>query len=247
MSITPSSYQFKNVAILTRNIEFENSRLMETASLDNLTLSENNVRHIIFELNNDKPDYPRIARETHQLLYRLMIESIKSSHNYFTLIQDQDYPGPFKNEDSEGNITYWKGEKIKSCKKAWCYVHAKQEDFDIAVEKAKKKKKKKDSNDRIIIFYTALAFVQAPFVMKQLVHSKTLKIEVEDIRTLEWLHEFRNTYEHFLTNYTYKCSIEKLKNASRTALDISTKLIECGNIIPYRKTTIYEDIKSIAV
>ena len=177
---------------------------METVSLDNLTLSENNIRHIKFELYNDAPDYPRIARETHQLLYRLMIESIKSSHNYFSTIQDRQYPGPFKNEDSAGNIIYWKGEKIDGCQNAWHYVPAKKKEFDDAVEKAKKKKRKNDDyNDRVIIFYTALAFVQAPFVMKQLMHSKTLKIETDDIKKLEWLHGFRNTYEHFLTCLLY--------------------------------------------
>ena len=44
--------------------------------IDNIALIENGLIHIRFEMSRDKISYFRIARESHLILYRSMIEAL---------------------------------------------------------------------------------------------------------------------------------------------------------------------------
>src|SRR6266571_1300264 len=46
---------------------------------DNLQLIENGLLHVAFELGRDEPSYFRLARESHLILYRAMIETLRGS------------------------------------------------------------------------------------------------------------------------------------------------------------------------
>ena len=49
--------------------------------ITNLSLVENGLLHIQFELGRSAPSYFRVAREAHLLFYRSMIERLRGSAN----------------------------------------------------------------------------------------------------------------------------------------------------------------------
>ena len=54
---------------------------MKLETIDNPSLIKNNIEHIEFELIKSKPSFFRIARESHQMLYRSMVEVLCGSAN----------------------------------------------------------------------------------------------------------------------------------------------------------------------
>jgi len=53
----------------------------EYEEIDNIKLIRDNLRHISCELDSDEPSPMRLAKECHQLLSRMMVESLRGTAN----------------------------------------------------------------------------------------------------------------------------------------------------------------------
>lgn len=202
------------------NVQYDN--------IDNISLTENGLLHIEFELEREKPSFFRIARESHQVLYRSMVEALdcgdkfaitgcsnkKEIHRYKIGSQ------PWKEETPE---------KVKGCVKAWRYSSPINCDPP-----------KTESNDEYEIkleyflerFFTLLARIQSEGFMRRFVNSKQICVSDENMKLLENLHiQIRNNYEHFYPCHS-SCLITDLIQMSYCALRLSRRvLFESGNVL----------------
>jgi hypothetical protein len=203
---------------------------METIDkIDNLSLIENSLLHMRFELERESPSYFRLAREAHLLLYRTMIETLKEPANLAVT-------GHRSKDDS---IKYQIADKpwqeihkvpISGCRKAWRFS-----DPGICPQPPENKRKvrfRSLPNAKLIGFYDALAMIQTECFMRYFIFSKPPLISDEDMKTLEWLHEdIRNEYEHFVPKF-YRVAIHELLMATELCLSVSKILLfEPVNVI----------------
>lgn len=211
--------------------------MKELDTIDNLKLIGNSLEHLNFELERTDSSYFRIARESHLILYRGMIQVLKGSANL-------DITGrPTKNRQHryhKGNFP-WKEihkEELKFCEKAWRFstpVECNPPEIDYQIIPP--------MEDFLIAFYDALAMIQTECFMNKSLKSKTISVSDEEMQVLEWLHEnVRNEYEHF-TPRLYTAPTYKLCKASIISLTLTKKLIfESGNVISAVR---YKNIESL--
>jgi hypothetical protein len=164
--------------------------------IDNLELIDNGLAHIEFELSRPLPSKFRVARESHLLLYRCMIQALRGTANLIVTLKPAKHP-MHKYHKSD---LVWKEihkEAVPHCHRAWRFSSpvecaAPGDATPIAAETA-------EDTPRLIPFYYALAMIQAECFMTQYVMSKPVPVGDLEMRTLEWLHEdIRNEYEHFV-------------------------------------------------
>jgi hypothetical protein len=207
---------------------------METVDkIDNLSLIENSLLHMQFELDRESPSYFRLAREAHLLLYRTMIESLRGSNWQNVTGHRSKNPGA---KYLLGNKPCQEIHKvpIEGCKPAWrfsdpvvCPQPSESTINDVFLKNVFRPLHKA----RLIGFYDALAMIQTECFMHQSISSKSIPISDEDMKTFKWLHEnIRNEYEHFLLE-SYWAPVYDLLWAVQRCLSVSKELLfESGNV-----------------
>ena len=90
--------------------------------IDNLSLIENCLLHLKFEISRELPSYFRIAREAHLLLYRSMIEALKGTANlvitgHSTKRRSHKYKRHNKPWQEIHKVS------IEACKRAWRFLN----------------------------------------------------------------------------------------------------------------------------
>jgi hypothetical protein len=194
----------------------------------NLTLIENCLLHLQFELSRKKPSYFRIAREAHLTVYRTMIEVIKGTANLAITGKRSKIRTCIYKRDGK---TWQEVHKVPvdGCKKAWRFSQPKPCE---EIEKGFKPSRDRKEKDFLMGFYDALSMIQTELFINQFVHSKITTVSDYDMKIFEWLHEeIRNKYEHFVPKI-YLSPIIDLLNASELCIHLSKNLLlESGNVI----------------
>lgn len=199
--------------------------------IDNLSLIENGLLHIEFELSRKTSSYFRIARESHRILYCAMIEVLKGTSN---IPVTGKLPTDTERIYTRGNGIWKKIKriKIKECEKAWRFSEPEE------CSEPKNEKLEAENNDKslgnnlqekqkeyLIPYYEALAKIQTECYMDQNVRSKAFLISDEDMKMYEWLHEeIRNNYEHFFPS-THLSPISDLCLSAKLCLTLSKDLL----------------------
>lgn len=185
-------------------------------SIDNPSLIENGLAHIEFEFSRDEPSFFRIARESHQVLYRSMIECLSGTANLAVVSSSRDTACFYDLGEGEKAI---EKKKVKGCKNAWRYS------VPIDAPKFRKQKEKKKNREYLIPFYQALAMVQAKAYMCHFTETEPVTVNDEELKKLEFLHDsIRNDYEHFIPK-TFYATEKELINLSILALNKSEALL----------------------
>jgi hypothetical protein len=203
--------------------------------IDNLALIRNGLFHNEFEIKQENPSHFRIARESHLVLYRAMIETLRGSSNIVVTMQrPEDKPVRYQAGDEPWMEIH--KQAVPGCHKAWRYSQPKPSDpppeqglgGSRGAEAAFNRLKTHLSG-----FYSALAMIQTGCFREQYAdHSQVVEVSDDEMQTLEWLHEnIRNEYEHFVPKF-YGAPAEHLKLASILALNIASKgLFRSGNVL----------------
>jgi hypothetical protein len=190
-------------------------------SIDNLSLIENGLCHIEFELNCVKPSMFRAARESHLVLYRSMIEALKGSANLAVTGR------PSKDRVHQyhlGNEPWKEIHKVPvpGCSQAWRFsqpVVCEPPEIDYTTVPEPKR------DDYLISFYDALSMIQADRFMHLYFMSREVSVNDHEMQLLEWLHEdIRNEYEHFVPK-GYVAPVNALIETTILSLRLSRELL----------------------
>jgi hypothetical protein len=194
-----------------------------------MSLIENCLLHLQFELFRESPSYFRIAREAHLLFYRSMIEALRGTANLtITGRRSKDRRYKYKRNGKPWQEIY----KISiEGKKAWRFcqpIPCEEQQFGAEYLQNIK------TEDYLIHFYDALAMIQTECFMNQYGHSRIFAVSDSDMNVFEWLHEeIRNEYEHFVPKI-YLSPIQALVSAAKLCISLSKDLLfESGNVIFY--------------
>lgn len=122
--------------------------------------------------------------------------------------------------------------QILGCEKAWRFSEpepCEKPQVDI------KSSGDSGGKDYLIGFYDALAMIQTECFMIRYADSKNFPLSDEEMKTLEWLHEYiRNEYEHFMPKI-YLSPIQDLTFASELCVRLSRMLLfESENVIFFK-------------
>lgn len=203
---------------------FERTVMRKLETVDNLSFIENGLLHIQFELSRNKPSYFRIAKESHLILYRSMIEALKGSANLAITGRSR------KNRSRKyklGNKPWQEIHKVavNNCRAAWRFSIPEICDEPQIDTRDAAKIQQSDGNDYLISFYDALAMIQSECFMHQFVHSTLVRVSNDEMKILEWLHEYiRNEYEHFIPK-SYMAPVRDLSRAASLCLRLSSQLL----------------------
>ncbi|MEW6237925.1 MAG: hypothetical protein AB1656_21260 [Candidatus Omnitrophota bacterium] len=196
--------------------------------INNQTLVNDNLHHALVAFEDDNLSFVRIAVECHQILLRSMVESLKGTANLAITGRSKDKTRTTLYKLGDGGWKKIQKTKINGCKRAWRF----SEPIDILEEELHDFEKRSQKVDNFLHgFYDLLAMIQSEYFMKRYVMSKTISINDEDMKTLEWLHEkVRNEVEHFIPKI-YLVDSHDLLEASMLCLEISHFLLfESGNV-----------------
>jgi len=203
----------------------------EYERIDNIELICNNLRHIDFELASARPSPMRIAKESHQLLLRTMVEALRGSANLSIIGHSSKN---LKRWYRQGNGPWYVIQKVgvSDCKKAWRYSEPKIELPLTNKAQERIKAKKTQSEPFLLGFYDLLAMIQSPCFMNRFVHSHFISVSIEEMQCLEWLHEeIRNEFEHFIPKLLL-ASTEDCLSVAKICIRTTSKLFyDSGNII----------------
>ena len=215
---------------------------MEFERVDNLCLLENSLSHILCEIERHLPLYFRVAKESHLVLYRAMVEALRGTAKIQVTGRSADKKKVVHYKIGEEPWCKIEKVKIEDCKHAWRYSAPLKIDNPPLSENNDELFK---PSDFLKGFYELIAKVQTVCFMCQYVNSKPIQITNDDMLLLEWLHEqIRNEFEHFVPKL-YSVHKEDLINSSALCLELSFKLLfESHNIIPSSDiTTIKQSIE----
>ncbi|MCJ7800991.1 MAG: hypothetical protein MUP82_01385, partial [Candidatus Marinimicrobia bacterium] len=141
--------------------------------INNIDLIENNLIHLDFELTRKTPSYFRVARESHQVFYRTMVEVLRGSANLSIIGSQNEKRKSVKYKTGKSPFMEINKINIKGCNKAWRFsipIHSKKP------EVLKGRSKTPLENDYLIGFYNALAMIQTECFMARYVMSKPINI-----------------------------------------------------------------------
>jgi hypothetical protein len=197
--------------------------------IHNLSLVVNGLEHIGFEMKNLRPSYFRIARESHLVLYRSMIEALRGTANHFVVGSPPKRRQYYYQRWGDGWKTIYRVQL--EGRKYWRFCNPELCDEPKIGGNAANDEKTKDF---LIGFYDALAMVQTECFMGRFVMSKPLLVSDEVMKKMEWLHEeVRNEYEHFIPQ-SYSAPVSDLLVACEIALSLSEQLLfKSGNVLFY--------------
>jgi hypothetical protein len=203
-------------------------------SINNLSLIQNGLLHIEFEMNRPTPSMFRVARESHSVLYRSMIEALKGSANLaITGRPSKDRMRQYRIGDEPFKEIH--KVPVAGCKQAWRFsqpvVCEPPPEFDYS------KGPEPNRDDYLISFYDALAMVQSECFMRHYVMSSEVAITDDEMKRLEWLHEdIRNEYEHFIPKGS-SYPVQSLLELTILSLCLSRKvLLDSKNTFPLDET-----------
>lgn len=189
--------------------------------IENLTLIENGLSHLLFEFGRAQPSYFRMVREAHLVLYRAMIEALKGSANATVTGRGR----------KDRRCKYQVGNKpfseihrapVPGCKRAWRYTEpqACEEPSSFALDL-----EPGEQEQVLVHFYDALAMVQTEPFMGISAMSKAIRVSDKDMATLEWVHErIRNEYEHFIPKL-YMAPVASLLRAAYLCISLARALL----------------------
>lgn len=220
--------------------------MKDLESINNVDLIENNLKHIQYEFSLEKPSYFRIAIESHNVLLRAMVQSLKGGSNSFIdkkLNKERKFTFPINNSYQ----VRIKKQKVEGCTNAWRFsnpIKINPEEVGETVSR------NNDNYEKYLAgYYDLLAMIQSDHFMKNFSGAETIIITNEDLRLLDWLHrEIRNEYEHFIPK-SYGASINDLICTSILCINICKKLlVESSNVyllnLRYRFKNQLEDINN---
>ncbi len=197
--------------------------LEEYENIDNIELIRNNLRHINAELDSTKPSPMRIAKESHQLLSRMMVEVLRGTSNAPILGRPQKNRRYWYKKGNDPWMVIQK-ERIEGCCRAWRYSEPASGSPPCNRER---RGSNQERNDFLVGFYDLLAMIQAQCFMHRYVHSEVVSVSDTEMHLLEWLHEeIRNDFEHFIPKKLLVCTDDCLRAGElclRLAMDLLTK------------------------
>ncbi len=200
-------------------------------SIDNLRLIQDNLHHIRYEMSLPEPSLFRIARESHQVLLRSMVEALKGTAN-FNVTGRKKSQYIYKTGDDPFKLIR-KGEILPDCQHAWRYTEPEVVDPPPTTCKdSKGSESRRNRNDRLLDFFDLLAMIQTECCMLQYCMSQTIRVTDEEMKVIDWLHrKVRNEFEHFIPKgYLVEC--KSSKNAAEICLRLSYHLLfESGNVL----------------
>lgn len=200
-------------------------------TLTNPGLIENSLRHLTFEMDRERPSYFRVARESHLVLYRSMVEALKGTANLaISYPARTSQKGPHRYKMASDPWKEIRPEEVRACSRAWRF----SDPVEIPPpdkEHAAPSQEEGQSRLNLISFYPALAMIQAECFMCRLMCGKPVTVTNEQMATLEWLHEeIRNEFEHFMPKF-YLAKVDSLVQASVVCLTLSGQLLfHSGNV-----------------
>jgi hypothetical protein len=214
-------------------------------SINNLSLIENGLAHIEFELSCKNASMFRVAREFHLILYRSMIQALRGSSNIsITGRQSKDRSYWYSYDEIEWRKIH--KTPIEGCKYAWRFSAPKMSYEPPVIDK---RNAQLTFDEYLIPFYDALAMIQTECFMHKFVDSKEVKLSDREMQLFEWLHEkIRNEYEHFIPK-SYSAPLQDLINLSILSLCTSKELLfDSRNVYPFDEykhlTNIFESVNA---
>ena len=205
----------------------------EYENINNRVLIRNNLRHINAELDSTKPSPVRIAKESHQLPSRMMVEALRGTSSGPVVGRPQRNRKYWYTKDNDPWMVIQK-EKIEGCCRAWRYSEPVPETPPCYHEQRTSKTQR---DDFLVGFYDLLAMIQAPCFMHRYVLSEVVPVSDKEMQLLEWLHEeIRNDFEHFIPRMLLVCSDDCL-SAAELCIQLATDLLTKSNnvIVPSRE------------
>jgi hypothetical protein len=204
----------------------------EYEEIDNIKLIRNNLRHIRCELDSEEPSSMRLAKESHQLLLRMMVEALRGTANLaITGRPTRDMKRWYRQGDDPWKMI--QKQSIEGCNKAWRYS-------EPVLEPPPPREEQEDSadppsEDYLLGFYDLLAMIQAPCFMLRYSHSAVVSVPDAEMKLLEWVHgAIRNDSEHFIPR-TLLVSSDDCLRVSETCLRLAIELLTASNnVAPYK-------------
>jgi hypothetical protein len=202
----------------------------EYERINNIKLVWNNLLHIGFEFASKSPSSMRIAKESHQLLLRAMVEALRGSANISITGRPQKSRRRWYRQAGGPWYVIEKVE-IPGCKKAWRYSEP-QLSQSHEIPAPSKDAGVLQPESFLLGFYDLLAMIQTPCFMHRFVHSRFVSVSAEEMQSIEWLHEaIRNEFEHFVPKLLLVSSGECLNAAEICAKLAKNLLCDSGHLI----------------
>lgn len=216
----------------------------EYERIDNIELVWNNLRHIGFEFASKSPSSMRIAKESHQLLLRAMVEALRGSANLSITGRPPKSRRRWYRHAGEPWYVIEKVE-VPGCEKAWRYSEP-QLSQPPEIPAPSKDAGGLQSESFLLGFYDLLAMIQTPCFMHRFVHSRFVPVSAEEMQSLEWLHEdIRNEFEHFVPKLLLASSGECLNAAEVCAKLAKSLLCDSGNVIHESLEVLSQELETL--
>jgi len=197
------------------------AELPDYESCSNLSLLDNGLRHVSFELRQESPSFFRVGRECHLVLLRAMVEALRGSANLDIVGRSKDKHRVVWYRLGDGPWQEIRKEAVPGCREAWRYSAPKV----IPAPTPPRSAKERIFDDYLLGFYELLAKVQADFFMIRQYGACAAQLSDSDLGCLEWLHErVRNEFEHFVPK-SYAVEVQSLLSGSFVALHLSHFLL----------------------
>jgi hypothetical protein len=230
-----------HVPVGCTNREYEN--------INNIKLIGNNLQHINCELDSNEPSPMRLAKESYQLLLRMMVEALRGTANRAIVVRKTENKEHwYKHGDDPWKVI--RPGKVQGCEKAWRY--------SVPVLESPPPGKKKEASaapppekEYLLHFYELLARIQTPCFMLRYTRSAVVSVSDAQMQLLEWLHEeIRNVFEHFIPEIRLVPS-DYCLHASETCLQLAFDLLtRSNNVISHGiddlETKLYSALISIS-
>ncbi len=156
-------------------------------SIDNLSLIKNGLFHIKFEMKRSRPSMFRVARESHLVLYRSMIEALKGSANLaISGRQPKDRLHRYRLGEEPWKEIY--KVPIQGCDQAWR--------FSTPILRAKPKTHTmRNSRSKKSITNSTMHWLFNEYYASDVNAAQELSM-FRRSEKLEWLHNFRKSLTH---------------------------------------------------
>jgi len=193
----------------------------ETETITNLTLLENDLEHLLFELERPKACYFRVAKEAYQALYRAMVEALRGTANLAITGRPKDKQRRRWYHIGDGPWMMISKVPIEGCERAWRFSAPSPEeppDLDNASSR-------RVTPDFLLGFFDLLAMIQTECCMSRFVMSTPVRLTDDQMRSLEFLTlHVRHEFEHYVPKH-YTATVQELVEVALLALDVTARLL----------------------
>lgn len=189
--------------------------------VSNLLLLEGNLQHIAFELSRTRPSFFRVARESHLALLRSMVEALRGTANLAIVgYRKKDRTTQYRTGNQPWQEIH--RSEVIGCEKAWRFSSPCQ---SLPPTPPQTPKQAGALDQHLVGFYDLLAMIQADCFMVRTHLARSARIDDQELREIEWLHEnIRNEFEHYIPK-SYYVDTPSLISASHLALRITHWLL----------------------